>query len=56
MSLNRTGELCPACGEGTLQSVVDFSKKYPLMYAICDVCKSELAGQEESEFNILLNK
>lgn len=56
MSLNRTGEVCPACGEGTLQSVVDFSYGIPFMYSVCNYCESELTGQEEGEFNILLNK
>lgn len=53
-------ETCPACGQGTLTEVIE--KEFMeingkrcyvnLHYNVCDYCKSELAGQAQSEQNI----
>jgi HTH-type transcriptional regulator/antitoxin MqsA len=57
--LNRTGELCPACGEDKLESQVCWNSVswsgvvsfVPCHYSICDNCGSELAGAVESKAN-----
>ncbi len=57
--LHRNGELCPACGEGHLntrvqQEQVDYNGRQgfvPLRFSVCDHCSSELAGEAESLAN-----
>jgi HTH-type transcriptional regulator/antitoxin MqsA len=56
---NRTGEICPACGEGHLSSSVHYSpaeynghtKNIALHSSVCDFCGSVLAGSNEAKLN-----
>ncbi|MFS8083876.1 MAG: type II toxin-antitoxin system MqsA family antitoxin [Ginsengibacter sp.] len=57
--LNRDGELCPACGEGSLISHVGINEvehegvdgEVLMYYSVCDHCGSELAGPAEIQAN-----
>ncbi|MEO7559627.1 MAG: type II toxin-antitoxin system MqsA family antitoxin [Nitrosospira sp.] len=59
IELNRDGELCPACGEGSLISHVGINKvehegvsgEVLMCYSLCDHCGSELAGPAEIQAN-----
>lgn len=52
VGLRENGEVCPACGEGKLSLHWSIHKGSPLFYSVCDVCKSELANNEQSVVNI----